>query len=112
MFQRQPQSFDYCRQSFHYTITCNIPISFVSIGKAALHTVSKDKSLPALGQESDDVTKSDLIMTAAEYLPASVQEDSDVTDSDVPVMAGEFSFLFLLYTLFLLVSSSLFRIES
>ena len=38
---------------------------------------------------------------AAKCLPASVHEDSDVTNSDLPVMAGEFSFLFLLYTLFI-----------
>lgn len=57
--------------------------------------------MPGLGQKSDDVANSDLPMEAAEYLPASVQEDSDVTNSDPPVMTGEFSFLFLFYTLFI-----------
>ena len=66
-----------------------------------LHAVSKDNSLPALEQESDDVTNNYSSMIAAECLPASVQEDGDGTNSDLPVMAGEFSFLFLLYALFI-----------
>lgn len=57
--------------------------------------------MPGSGQKSDGVTNNDLQMKEAEYLPASEQEDSDVTNSDPPVMTGEFSFLFLFYTLFI-----------
>ena len=99
MVQRQPQSFDYCIDNPF--IIQLLAIYTYPLYLAALHAVSKDNSLPALEQESDDVTNNYSSMIAADCLPASVQEDGDGTNNDLPVMAGEFSFLFLLYALFI-----------